>query len=141
MGTPDLKDREDHIEVKQANHDNGLLQIDMDRKIPEAMKLRKIEIGSGNPSSKPMKSLNAAWEKADMGAILPHARIAPVADSWFHTFAIGLSRFLGTERPADALESLVTFGGVAYKWPADRAIDRALAQKKAAACPDQASLR
>jgi hypothetical protein len=51
-------------------------------------------------------------------------------DSWFHTFAIGLSRFLGTERPADALESLVTFGGVAYEWPADRAIDRALAQKK-----------
>ena len=33
MGTPDLKDREDHIEVKQANHDNGLLQIDVDRKI------------------------------------------------------------------------------------------------------------
>ena len=58
------------------------------------MKPRKIEIGSGNPSSKPMKSLNAAWEKADMGAILPHARIAPMADSWFHTFAIGLSDFV-----------------------------------------------
>jgi len=63
------------------------------------MKPRKIEIGSGNPSSKPMKSLNAAWEKADMGAILPHARIAPMADSWFHTFAIGLSDF----RPAASL--------------------------------------
>ena len=128
------------LHVSRPIYDNGLLQIDMDRKIPEAMKPRKIEIGSGNPSSKPMKSLNAAWERT-WGAILPHARIAPVADSWFHTFAIGLSRFLGTERPADALESLVTFGGVAYKWPADRAIDRALAQKKAAACPDQASLR
>ena len=67
MGTPDLKDREDHIEVKQANHDNGLLQIDMDRKIPEAMKLRKIEIGSGNPSSKPMKSLNAAGKSGHGG--------------------------------------------------------------------------
>jgi hypothetical protein len=35
----------------------------LDRKIPEAMKPWKIEIGSGNPSSKPMKSLNAAWER------------------------------------------------------------------------------
>jgi hypothetical protein len=63
----------------------------LDRKIPEAMKPRKIEIGSGNPPSKPMKSLNAAREKGGHGAILSHARIAPVADSWFHTFAIGLS--------------------------------------------------
>jgi hypothetical protein len=47
------------------------------------MKPRKIEIGSGNPSSKPMKSLNAAWEKADVGG-----------DSWFHTLAIGLSDFV-----------------------------------------------
>ena len=51
------------LHVSRPIYDNGLLQIDMDRKIPEAMKLRKIEIGSGNPSSKPMKSLNAAWEK------------------------------------------------------------------------------
>jgi molecular chaperone IbpA len=48
---------EDHVEVEQANYDNGLLQIDLVRKIPEAMKPRKIAIGSG---SKPMKSLNAA---------------------------------------------------------------------------------
>jgi molecular chaperone IbpA len=48
---------EDHVEVEQANYDNGLLQIDLIRKIPEAMKPRKIAIGSG---SKPMKSLNVA---------------------------------------------------------------------------------
>jgi len=48
---------EDHVEVEQANYDNGLLQIDLVRRIPEAMKPRKIAIGSG---SKPMKSLNAA---------------------------------------------------------------------------------
>ena len=51
---------EDHVEVEQANYENGLLQIDLARKIPEAMKPRKIAIGSGNPPSKPMKSLNAA---------------------------------------------------------------------------------
>ena len=51
---------EDHVEVEQANYENGLLQIDLVRKIPEAMKPRKIAIGTGNPSSKPMKSLNAA---------------------------------------------------------------------------------
>ena len=50
----------DHVEVEQANYENGLLQIDLVRKIPEAMKPRKIAIGTGNPSSKPMKSLNAA---------------------------------------------------------------------------------
>ena len=64
-------------------YDNGLLQIDMDRKIPEAMKLRKIEIGSGNPSSKPMKSLNAAWEKADMGrfSLMLESPLWPIAGS------------------------------------------------------------
>jgi len=51
---------EDHVEVEQANYENGLLQIDLVRKIPEAMKPRKIAIGTGNPPSKPMKSLNAA---------------------------------------------------------------------------------
>ena len=47
---------EDHVEVEQAHYENGLLQIDLVRKIPEAMKPRKIAIGG----SKPMKSLNAA---------------------------------------------------------------------------------
>lgn len=51
---------EDHVEVEQANYDNGLLQIDLVRKIPEAMKPRKVSIGSGSSSSKPMKSINAA---------------------------------------------------------------------------------
>ena len=51
---------EDHVEVEQANYENGLLQLDLIRKIPEAMKPRKIALGTGNPSPKPMKSLNAA---------------------------------------------------------------------------------
>ncbi|SRR5581483_2051272 len=35
----------DHVEVENATYDNGLLQIDLVRKIPEAMKPRRIEIG------------------------------------------------------------------------------------------------
>jgi molecular chaperone IbpA len=51
---------EDHVEVEQANYDNGLLQIDLVRRIPEAMKPRKVVIGSSSPASKPLKSINAA---------------------------------------------------------------------------------
>jgi molecular chaperone IbpA len=43
---------EDHIEVEAANFDNGLLQIDLVRRVPEAMKPRRIEIGSGQASGK-----------------------------------------------------------------------------------------
>jgi molecular chaperone IbpA len=42
---------EDHVEVEGATFDNGLLQIDLVRKLPEAMKSRRIEIGTGKPSS------------------------------------------------------------------------------------------
>ncbi len=35
----------DHVEVKAADLANGLLHIDLEREIPEAMKPRKIEIG------------------------------------------------------------------------------------------------
>lgn len=37
----------DHVEVKNASMENGLLHIDLVREIPEAMKPRKIEIGKG----------------------------------------------------------------------------------------------
>ena len=46
---------EDHIEVEGASFENGLLQIDLVRKVPEAMKSRRIEIGTGKASSKPAK--------------------------------------------------------------------------------------
>lgn len=38
----------DHVRVTGASLENGLLHIDLEREIPEAMKPRKIEIGSGN---------------------------------------------------------------------------------------------
>lgn len=36
----------DHVEVRSASLENGLLHIDLVREIPEAMKPRKIEIGN-----------------------------------------------------------------------------------------------
>ena len=43
---------EDHIEVEAANFNNGLLQIELVRRVPEAMKPRRIEIGDGQSSGK-----------------------------------------------------------------------------------------
>jgi molecular chaperone IbpA len=45
----------DHVEVEGASFENGLLQIELARKIPEAMKPRKIEIGAGASTSKTEK--------------------------------------------------------------------------------------
>jgi molecular chaperone IbpA len=38
----------DHVKVLGADLANGLLSIDLQREIPEALKPRKIEIGSGH---------------------------------------------------------------------------------------------
>ena len=40
----------DYVEVDNATIDNGLLHIDLVRRVPEAMKPRKIEIGSAAAS-------------------------------------------------------------------------------------------
>ncbi len=41
----------DHVEVKNATFENGLLHIDLKREIPEAMKPRTIEIDDGQSPS------------------------------------------------------------------------------------------
>ena len=38
----------DHVEVKGASLENGLLHVDLKREIPEAMKPRQIPIGNGS---------------------------------------------------------------------------------------------
>lgn len=56
---------EDHVEVERANYENGLLQIDLIRKIPEAMKPRRIEIGAGKESrhGDKVKTIDQTGEK------------------------------------------------------------------------------
>ena len=41
----------DHVEVKGARFENGLLVIDLQREIPEAMKPRRILIGGAASSN------------------------------------------------------------------------------------------
>jgi molecular chaperone IbpA len=36
----------DHVKVKAANLENGLLSVDLIREVPEELKPRRIEIGS-----------------------------------------------------------------------------------------------
>ncbi|MBP1296341.1 Hsp20 family protein [Bradyrhizobium elkanii] len=47
----------DHVEVKKAHFENGMLVIELQREIPEAMKPRKIEIANG--ASKPAQQIAA----------------------------------------------------------------------------------
>lgn len=46
----------DYIEVGSASFADGLLAIELNRVIPEAMKPRKIEIGSGNTETRRIES-------------------------------------------------------------------------------------
>ena len=46
----------DHVEVEGATFDNGLLHIDLVRRVPEAMKPRPIEIGVGSAAVKDNKA-------------------------------------------------------------------------------------
>ncbi len=41
----------DFVEVRSAGFDNGLLRIDLQRVVPEAMKPRKIAIGGSSPAN------------------------------------------------------------------------------------------
>ena len=41
----------DHVVVKSASYDHGVLSIDLAREAPEALKPRRIEIGAGEPAS------------------------------------------------------------------------------------------
>jgi len=42
----------DHVEVKGASLENGLLHVDLVREVPEAMKPRRIQIGEGKATRK-----------------------------------------------------------------------------------------
>ena len=40
----------EHVEVRGAGLDNGLLTIELVREVPEALKPRRIEVKAGGPS-------------------------------------------------------------------------------------------
>jgi molecular chaperone IbpA len=49
----------DFVEVKHASCEDGMLQIELARELPEAMKPREIPIGPGKPlESKPMRTID-----------------------------------------------------------------------------------
>ena len=48
---------EDHVEVEGASFENGLLQIELARKIPEAMKPRRIELGTSSHKAEKMNTV------------------------------------------------------------------------------------
>jgi molecular chaperone IbpA len=50
----------DHVQVKGAALNNGLLHIELVREVPEAMKPRTIAIGSGAPAQAPTIETKAA---------------------------------------------------------------------------------
>lgn len=49
----------DHVKVAGASLDNGLLTIELVREVPEAMKPRKIEIGTGSLPKAEAKQIEA----------------------------------------------------------------------------------
>ena len=49
----------DHVEVKDASLQHGLLHIDLVREIPEAMKARKIAIGTVASKASKAKQIEA----------------------------------------------------------------------------------
>ena len=53
----------DHVEVRNAHLENGLLHIELVREIPEAMKARKIEIGNKDPKQIETKVKKSASAK------------------------------------------------------------------------------
>ena len=50
----------DHVQVKNASLENGLLHVDLVREIPEAKKPRQIPIGNGNAKPQAVETKAAA---------------------------------------------------------------------------------
>lgn len=57
----------DHVKVTGASLDNGLLRVELMREIPEALKPRRIDIGSGNGSR--LIDADAAAAGKDVGTV------------------------------------------------------------------------
>ena len=53
----------DYVEVKRASFEDGLLQIELEREVPESMKPRKIEVqlGISSPATRRRRSSTVRW--------------------------------------------------------------------------------
>jgi molecular chaperone IbpA len=74
----------DHVKVTGANLDRGLLQIDLVREIPEALKARRIEIGGGGVNSSVNSGIRSPRIEAEAQTVSPVANAVspqPVAES------------------------------------------------------------
>lgn len=49
----------DHVKVTGASHENGMLHVDLEREIPEALKPRQIAITAANAASRGSKAIEA----------------------------------------------------------------------------------
>ena len=56
-GTPSCGD---HVEVRGADVKDGLLSVDLERKVPERLKSRTIEIGSVRANGTENKNIDAS---------------------------------------------------------------------------------
>jgi molecular chaperone IbpA len=63
---------EDHVEVESASFENGLLQIELVRRIPEAMKPRRVEIRTG----KALGTAGGPASKGEKAKTIEHIRAA-----------------------------------------------------------------
>lgn len=54
----------DFVEVRSANFDNGMLRVDLQRVVPDAMKPRTIEIGGSTPARSQIEAPKAENRQA-----------------------------------------------------------------------------
>ena len=85
----------DHVEVKGASLENGLLHIDLVREIPEALKPRKIAIANGAAKARPSRS---SPRSPPNPATLSTTNEAPFGAPFFH--------FLAEQRRREAVDVL-----------------------------------
>jgi molecular chaperone IbpA len=59
----------DHIQVRGADMKDGLLSIDLVREIPEAMKPKKINIGSASEQRQDQSAIGSDWHPASQQTV------------------------------------------------------------------------
>lgn len=66
----------DHIQVRGANLKDGLLAIELVREIPEAMKPKKINVGTGSEQRQDAAAIGSDWQPASQQTVNAQAENA-----------------------------------------------------------------